>query len=83
MSKNWKQEPELQLIEASQDGMSISQRHRNKPYIKLWVSSPTHSTDDWSDSWGENIGGDEFVDLDDLVDTDLDSDIIDFGIDEY
>jgi len=80
MSTNWKYDTELQLMEVSQDCTSITHQQHNK----LWISpAANHSADDWNDSWGDNMGGDDFVDLDDLVNTDLDSDIIDFSIDEY
>lgn len=85
MSNYWKQKPELQLIDVSQDYLSISQQHCHRPSTRLGVSafSPAYSADDWDGAWSENIGGDEFVSLEDFVDTNLDSDIIDFSVDEF
>jgi len=83
MSNNWKHQTELQLMEVSQDCMSISQQQDHKQANKVWATSPYSSADDWNDSWNDSISGDDFVDLEELVDTDLDSDIIDFSIDEF
>jgi len=79
MNTNWKYDTELQLMEVSQDPMSITHQHREN----RWMSSPPLSADDWNNDWEDSISGDDFVDLDTLVDTNLDSDIIDFSIDEY
>jgi len=80
MSNNWKQQPELQLMEVSQDCTSISHQ---LPDANLWTSPLVYSADDWGDSWNGTVDGDEFVDIDEIADTDIDGDIIDFSSEEY
>lgn len=82
MSKYCDQNTELQLMEVSQDCTSIS--HQSNTFENRHFSTQIQSDDDWRDPMDDiSDHFDEYVDVDSLVDTELDSDIIDFNIDVF
>ncbi len=79
MSKYLDHEPELQLMEVSQDPTSMAYQ-QNK---RFQFGVVPHSADDWNSTGDESISYDDFVDIDNVIDTDLDNDIVNFDIDEF
>jgi len=79
MSKYLVNNLELQLMEVSQDPTSIAYQQNSR-----FLSGPpvTHSADDWNNTLDASIDFDNYVDINELFDTDLDNDIVDFSIDE-
>ena len=78
MSKYLDYEPELQLMEVSQDPTSIAYQ-QNK---RFQFGTVTQSADDWSSAENDSLGYDDFVDIDNIINTGLDNDIINFDIDD-
>ena len=77
MSKYKYQDTELRLMEVSQDCTSEA----FKGNTRQPASFSMNQINNWDAAWDESIENDEFIDIEEIVDADMDADILD--LDEY
>lgn len=83
MSKYRNQDTELRLMEVSQDCTSEAYKNTNttNTYYSNRYCGPVQHADDWDNAWDTQIDGDEFIDIEEIIDADTDAEILD--LDDY
>ena len=77
MSKYKYQDTELQLMEVSQDCTSEGFKNNSRQPFSFSINH----VNNWDASWDESIEEDEFIDIEEIIDADMDAEILD--LDEY